>query len=374
MENDNIHSVTHSPPARGRLLEHELFWRDHYDWLLSNGFQLRDRYKPNWKPSWEGTKKPSILCTDGLLQPHPSVLDAERQSNGELLVLKRVRKSLHPHEAEIGQYFSTSSVASDKHNHCIPIYDVLQVPDNDDLVILVMPFLRPHDDPAFDTIGEAVEFFSQVFEGLQFMHQHHVAHRDVAYLNVLMDANPLFVDRYHPSRLDYKLDMSGPAKHYTRTQKPVKYYLTDFGLSRKYNAENLPVSEDVIFGADKTVPEFKSMKACNPFPTDVYTLGNMIREQFIEGSSLASRKFGFEFMKPLVADMTQVDPSKRPTMDAVVQRFDKLRSGLGTWKLRSRVVDEKESYLKRVVRGVDHWKRRIWWTLRRVPPLPSPRT
>lgn len=342
--------------------------------MLSNGFQLRERYKPDWTPSWEGTKKPWILCTDGLLPPHPSVLDAERLSNGEQLVLKLVMKSLHPHEAEIGQYFSMDSVASDKHNHCIPIYKVLQVPDDDDLVILVMPFLRPHDDPAFDTIGEAVEFFGQVFEGLRFMHQHYVAHRDVAYFNVLMDANPLFVDRYHPSRLDYKLDLSGPVKHCTRTQKPVKYYLTDFGLSRKYKAEDLPASEDVIIGADKTVPEFKSGKACDPFPTDVYTLGNMIREQFIEGSPLASRKFGFEFMKPLVADMTQVEPSKRPTMDEVVQRFDKLRSGLGTWKLRSRVVDEKESYLKRVVRGVDHWKRRIWWTLRRVPPLPSPRT
>ena len=60
---------------------------------------------------------------------------------------------------------------------------------------MVMPLLRPYDDPNFDTIGEAVECFRQLFEvvlivivddyvlklfqGLQFMHKHRVAHRCV---------------------------------------------------------------------------------------------------------------------------------------------------------------------------------------------------
>lgn len=58
-----------------------------------------------------------------------------------------------------------------------------------------MPLLRQFFDPKLETVGEAVEFFRQAFEvclsfasmmcsqtqhqGLQFMHEHHVAHRSV---------------------------------------------------------------------------------------------------------------------------------------------------------------------------------------------------
>ena len=78
-------------------------------------------------------------------------------------------------------------------NHCVPIYDVLALDDDHDFVIIVMPLLRPYTNPRFDTIGEAVECFRQLFEvmsirshewhalnlsqGLQFMHKHCVAHR-----------------------------------------------------------------------------------------------------------------------------------------------------------------------------------------------------
>ncbi|KAF7422586.1 hypothetical protein PC9H_010742 [Pleurotus ostreatus] len=356
----------------GKLLEHELFWRDHYDWLLSRGYHLRSRYKPDWKPSWEGTKKFWAVCTDGIMPKHPSVLDAERESDGELLMLKRVQRTLHPHEAVIGQFFSSSPVVTDPSNHCIPIYEVLEVPDDKDVIILVMPLLRRHDSPTFDTVGEAIEFFRQVFEGLQFMHRHHVAHRDAAALNIMMDARTLYIDRYHPSRPNSKIDINGAPRHYTRTQVPVKYYFTDFGLSRQYKPENLPVTEEVIYGADKTVPEFETLESCDPFPTDVYTLGNMIREEFIEGSRFDKRKLGFDFMKPLVADMTQADPTKRPTMDEVVERFEKIRKDLTPWKLRSRVVEVPESPFSKTFRNLGHWKRRIWFMARRVPPVPAP--
>lgn len=78
------------------------------------------------------------------------------------------------------------------------MYDVLDVPDEPDCKLIVMPFLRTFYDPRFLTVGEAVEFFRQAFEvrvapsllssippliidvqGLRFMHAHHVAHRSV---------------------------------------------------------------------------------------------------------------------------------------------------------------------------------------------------
>ncbi|KAJ8487344.1 hypothetical protein ONZ45_g14367 [Pleurotus djamor] len=317
-------AVTSRPAQlRGQLSKSELFWRDNYNWLLEQGYKLRSRYAPEWTPSWEGTKKLYFRCSDGIYSHHASVLDAQRASDGELVYLKCVNKTLHPHEAEIGRYFSTGDLASDPRNHCVPVYEVLQPPDNQELLLLVMPLLKYHDVPPFDTIGEAVDFFQQIFEGLQFMHENNVAHRDVTYYNILMDARSI-------------------PKHHTRTLSPVKYYLADFGLSRKYSREDRPPMEDVIVGGDKTVPEFETTDTCDPFPTDVYTLGNLIRQRYTEGSQFARRKRGFDFLNLLVADMTHPDPSKRPTMDEVVVRFQGIRKGLSGWKLRSRVASADE--------------------------------
>ena len=55
-------------------------------------------------------------------------------------------------------------MASDPRNHSVPIYEVLQLPDDDDKLILVMPLLKEYQIPRFDTIGEVVEFFRQIFE------------------------------------------------------------------------------------------------------------------------------------------------------------------------------------------------------------------
>lgn len=115
------------------------------------------------------------------------------------VALKIIDTSFHPYEIEIAQFFSSEALASDKRNHCVPIQEVLKIPNEEKNVIMVMPVLRPWDAPPFRTVGEGVDFFSQIFEvsdlvycvsdtffwrlpscctqGLQFMHMHQVAHR-----------------------------------------------------------------------------------------------------------------------------------------------------------------------------------------------------
>ena len=85
-------------------------------------------------------------------------------SDGAFLSLKAVEQSRHPYEANIGRLLSKEPLASDPKNHCVPILDILQVPDEQDKIIIVMPMLRRFDNPRFDTFGEVVDFFSQVFE------------------------------------------------------------------------------------------------------------------------------------------------------------------------------------------------------------------
>jgi len=79
---------------------------------------------------------------------------------------------------------------------------------------------------------------------------------------------------------------------------------------------------------------------------------------------------GLEFLKPLVDDMVRDDPSKRPTMEQAVERFDSIRQYLSTWKLRSRVIDKDEGPFEHLYRGAAHWKRRIGFIAKRVPATP----
>lgn len=77
-------------------------------------------------------------------------------------------------------------------------------------------------------------------------------------------------------------------------------------------------------------------------------------------------------MQPLIADMVQRDPSKRPTMDEVIKRFHAIRSDLSSWKLRSRVIDKEENLLDGVLRGTSHWMRRVRFMTKGVRAIPTP--
>lgn len=50
---------------QGGLSKHERVWRARQAWLEERGYMLRPRYRPDWKPSWLGTKKHYSDCEDG---------------------------------------------------------------------------------------------------------------------------------------------------------------------------------------------------------------------------------------------------------------------------------------------------------------------
>ncbi|OCH88105.1 hypothetical protein OBBRIDRAFT_735113 [Obba rivulosa] len=353
----------------GYLREAEYYWRDRQQWLEAQGYMLRPRYRPDWKPSWEGTKKSWFDCEDGTGFGVSHLVDATRIRDGKLVMLKQISKSVHPYEADICQFFASEPLASDSRNHCVLLIEVLQDPEDDNIHILVMPFLRPHNDPPFQTVGEIVEFFRQIFEGLHFMHQHRVAHRDCMVMNIMMDPEPMFPNLYHPIFTDEKRDLSGKARYYSRTERPTKYYLIDFGLSRKYNADNLSPRELPIIGGDKTVPEFQGEKydeASDPFPTDVYYVGNMIRQYYLQSY------MGLDFMDVLIANMTEADPAKRPTMLEVEKRFEVIRSALTSRTLRRRLVGREEHAMSRLFFDTKHFIISAGYIVRRLPAVPRP--
>ncbi|KAJ7179694.1 kinase-like domain-containing protein [Mycena filopes] len=359
--------------SRDKLDLREAFWRDYQPFLLEHGYQLRRRFHPDWVPSWK-TRKESYSAEDGRRLPYSQLMDATRVSDGSLVALKLSDCDDDPDEVAIACFFSSESIADDSRNHCVPVYETISLPDLEDVMILVMPLVYPLESPQFHTVGETVECFRQLFEGVQFMHENNIAHGDLKSNNFMVDSKGLFRsldDQPHPSNPTLRRDYQGPpCSILTRTHRPVKYYIIDFNLSRRYTGPG-PHLRSPSWGGDKTVPEMFQGEACDPFAVDIYCLGNTIRQEFSEGGDLGPGKKGFGFMKRLVDDMCQEDPNARPKADQVVARFDKIRLALSERKLRSRIASKDENFVMAAVQFVFHWSGQVMPILRRIPAIPS---
>jgi len=89
---------------------------------------------------------------------------------------QRVYPDEGPHEPIITQLVSSRELAGDPRNHYVPLLDIIEIPQNDHK-LMFMSLLRPFpSDPHFQTFGEFVAFFTQICEGLQFIHKRNIAH------------------------------------------------------------------------------------------------------------------------------------------------------------------------------------------------------
>ena len=95
----------------------------------------------------------------------------------------------------------------------------------------------------------------------------------------MFDATAMYPNEYHPVQLNRRPGFKGQTKRYTRTVRPPRYYFIDFGLSRRYSSRN--ALDEPLRGGDKSAPEHRRGGWCNPFQTDIYYLGNLVREHFV---------------------------------------------------------------------------------------------
>ena len=107
--------------------------------------------------------------------------------------------------------------------------------------------------------------------------------RDCTSENIMLDPSNMYPESFHPVEIGRSWDFRRNAKWYSRTRRPTKYLFIDFGLSRRYDPANGPPLDKPYRGGDKSAPEHKDLaRRCNPFPTDVYYLGNLIREGYMQ--------------------------------------------------------------------------------------------
>ncbi|KAF7302216.1 Protein kinase domain-containing protein [Mycena indigotica] len=310
----------------------DIYWLESRSFLEASGYRLRPKYQPDYVPS------PDTIHDDywAAYLGNP-IMDAHRISDEHPVMLKAISMRVHPHEVEIGRFFSSPPLAKNPRNHCVPILDVLQDPSDADKQIIVMPRLINFDRPKFQTVGEVIDCFRQIFEGLEFMHENFVAHRDCWAPNLALDPTLLFPNGFHPIWTDRDPEDRRPAHHITRTECWPRYYFIDFGLSRRYDPANGPPLEPIIRGGDRSPPEYrKSGLSCNPFPTDIYILGNLMKSLFLYSRRRGKKRAilrSLRFLEPLVDTMVREEPALRPTIGEVIQRFDDLCSNLSNFHL-----------------------------------------
>ncbi|KAJ3872076.1 hypothetical protein F5051DRAFT_172201 [Lentinula edodes] len=358
------------------IQDFEEFWRDHYDWLKDRGYLLRPRYNPGWVASWVGTNDLSPEdCEDYYIPQYLYNVDAIRIQDGKPVLLRRADPPSVSDELKIGRLLSSPELRSDPWNHCVPIYEALEGPkaETQRNIIAVMPFLARWDDAEFNTVGEVVDFCKQMFEGLQFMHNLNIAHNDAKDTNIMMDWSPMYDIPPHGINVAMNANWSGLAKPHSRTTHPVKYYFIDWNLSGHYDPSLGTPMLRPGYGGDQSVPEFKRNEPCNPFAVDVYCMGNVIRRRFVSGwveAGLSPRR-NVEFLQDLIFEMTNDDPSKRPTMNEVASRFEHICRGLSWWKLRSRVSDKRIPFFFHVLYSPIHWVVQLTYIFRRIPAIPA---
>jgi len=236
--------------------------------------------------------------------------------------------------------------------------------ENDpDRVILVLPFLRRIDRPYPASVRECVDFVGQTLEGLAFMHENGVAHRDCSWRNIMMDGRSLFLKGWHP-QADHKLPDGKLIWNDTPSRTAcggVRYHFIDFGISTK--DANMTVGR----AGQIRVPELSNDVPYNPYKLDVYILGKAYQDYLVKKIE------GVDFVLPLITYMTPENPEDRPTAAQCVTRFNEMRAKMGRAKLlqRTPLYEAREGIVPRFIKGTYRLVCEGWWAVKSRSGLKS---
>ena len=295
-------------------------------------------------------------------------------------------KEIGRKENRIARMLSSEPLKNDPRNHCVPVLEVIDNPSNASRFYLVMPLLRSVDDPPFDRVKEIVDFVDQMLEvcprliaefephlrmagacvsarerGSSSVTNNHTTYGSRTYLspsdcvkaNLMMDADAMYPEGFHPVATMRKPDYSGYATYIPRSAAGVKYYYIDFGISVHIPKDASKLVEGRL-GRDQTPPELSKRDPYDPFKLDVYILGNMFKRELtgvriyfcpvtLPSCADCLKKYtNLEFLTSLAEIMTQATPHQRPSAQEALSLWREIKKTIGTihseWRPRS--VDE----------------------------------
>ncbi|KAH9478489.1 hypothetical protein JR316_0008944 [Psilocybe cubensis] len=252
----------------------------------------------------------SNILRDRLVVQEPKLIDAVRIRDGTRVVIKRV--VLAEDNVEILQYLNTSKMREDSRNNVVPLLEVLPLPNDSGVetsspsALIVMPMLFPLMSVTlpYRHVREVLEVVEQLIQGIQFLHEHNIAHRDACRRNFMMDPTNVIPSGFHHVANYWQPDGRIHIVHKDRCSvAPVKYYLIDFETAEFFTPGSSCVG---YYGQVKYVPEMSGTIPYNPFKLDVFQLGDLV-DRFVEEYE------GLDFLSPLADSMRYTDPALRPT-------------------------------------------------------------
>jgi serine/threonine protein kinase len=320
-------------PYPAKLFDEEIFWRDRYQFFRKKGYILRPRYHPEWQASWRFEVNPILeLFEDSIFQwvsgfshsTYPNsvsvhqkggLLDAtEARENGKNVFIKRVDSRTHPKEVKIASRLGLPEKQKDKRNHCVPILAIFSDDRDPWYQYIVMPVLRPFNEPNFTSFGEVVDYVNQTLEvgiltlssvsllNLVFRGSYtytsrmwhigecnprfgccadHESSSDCAAENILMDGSNLYKGGWHPMNTWLAPDGGVLSLSRKRSEVEIKYYFIDFGLSTEFSPEQ---RDRLVTGELGRIvaPEQNCGLPYDPFKLDVYYLGYVYQTKIVD--------------------------------------------------------------------------------------------
>ncbi|VDB90007.1 unnamed protein product [Peniophora sp. CBMAI 1063] len=373
---------------RSTLTSTELVWRAAFTRLRDLGFILRDRYSPDWVPSWvkEGFDDAWLeerdflwgAYDDGIAIEHATTLDATRASDGLVCAIQ-----MKPPEAEslpILRFLSRPEIISDPRNHACPVLAEMPLDEWTPARVVVYPLARDWRLPPMRLVADALQFCDQMLEGLTFLHEHNIAHRDIAARNIMMDPSALFPQGVNPLATFTRIPVPERKPKYDRVDvySQMKYWLIDFGLSTMFASK--AERRFVIWeGGPRDMPECWEVDAqgekqpnrpYDAFKADMYSLGKLFQRYF--ASSIPE-------LRPLISAMTSPSPDARPECATALRAFRTLAHELPRRRLLRGIPNAvqldwqpwsgADAMSQAMFNWVDYWRcaAKFWW---RAPPLP----
>ncbi|KAJ7271152.1 kinase-like domain-containing protein [Mycena rebaudengoi] len=291
----------------------EEFWAVRYQSLEKEGYLLRPRYHPDWKPTWKLGESKRLRHEDSYLTFLKYVMDAVKLDENRKVVLKLITN-----KSELAILQNLVSIP-DTRNHTVPLIDILRLRLKEtEETYIVMPFLRrAFESPSFQRLGELLDAVHQFLIGLEFMHEQNISHRDACFGNLMVDASE-FIPEHHFVKANTIDGFHSIRPRPRSSVAHIKYYFIDFGLSVRYPPGKIPIAMGKV-GQERDVPEFKDeYQPYDPFKLDVYQLGTTIAKDVV------AHYIGLDFLFPLTDHMMQADPRQRPSAKEARELFESL--------------------------------------------------
>ncbi|KAF6753298.1 other/AgaK1 protein kinase [Ephemerocybe angulata] len=130
-------------------------------------------------------------------QPHDLVFTAietfrmwaARDESGREVIIRMISGPTSSDELKIFQRLNSTKARADPRNHTLPVLEYLTF---DGFVFVVMPrwgdsFTCDVDQLPFSAVSEIFDLAETLFEGLEFLHENCIAHRDITHGNTVMN-------------------------------------------------------------------------------------------------------------------------------------------------------------------------------------------